>query len=70
MAERVHSADWQRFASQVKPDAITVETWSYQALVELAGAACPEDPLWPRLAQWVQRKISSVCKARQTQIPL
>jgi len=65
MAERIHSADWQRFLRQVNTRAITVETWPYQALVDLARAACPEDPLWPRLARWVQRKISNVCQARQ-----
>jgi hypothetical protein len=70
MAERIHSADWQRFLRQVKPGAITVETRSYQALVELAHTACPKDPVWPALAQWVQRKISSVCQARQVHIPL
>ena len=70
MAERIHSADWQRFLRQVRRDAITVETRSYQALVEMAHVACPEDPLWPALAQWVQRKISSVCQARQVHIPL
>ena len=70
MAERIHSADWQRFLRQVKPGAITVETRSYQAFIELAQAACPEDPLWPQLAQWVQRKIRSVCQARQVRPPL
>lgn len=70
MAERVQSADWQRFARQVRTEAITLATYSYQALVEVAQAACPEDPLWPRLARWIQRKIGTVCQARQVRPPL
>jgi len=67
MAERIRSADWQRFLRQVRPGAVSVHTLSHQALVGLAQAACPEDPQWPDLARWVQRKISSVCQGRQVE---
>jgi hypothetical protein len=68
MAERVHSPDWERFTHQIKSGAITVETWSYQELVKLARAACPEEPRWVQLDEWVRRKIDGVCQARQVRI--
>lgn len=64
MAERVKSEEWQRFESRLQPETVLFQTRSFQAIVELARAAVPSDPMWPELAAWVNRKIANVGQAR------
>jgi hypothetical protein len=61
MAARVRSPEWARLLDRLQPGAITLRALSYQALIALAQAACPNDPVWPALAAWVQQKIDTVC---------
>jgi hypothetical protein len=60
MAERVGAAEWRWLESRVDPAAISFRTLSFQALAALACQAVPDDPLWPELTAWIERKISSV----------
>lgn len=61
MAARVRSADWSRLLSRLQPGAIRVQALAYQDLLRTAQAACPDDPVWPSLARWVEGKIATVC---------
>jgi hypothetical protein len=61
MAARVRSAEWQWLEARINPAAIKFRAMSYQALLTLAQASAPGDPVWPALAAWVARKVTSVC---------
>ena len=67
-ARRIGQPGWTWLRSRVDPAAVTFETLSYQALVAMAVRASPGNPVWPELARWVNRKISSVCGPQELQI--
>jgi hypothetical protein len=68
MASRIGSAEWLWLKSRVDPAEVTFEALSYQALVALAQRASPASPVWPELAAWVNRKISSVCGPQEMKV--
>jgi hypothetical protein len=61
MAARVRGAEWQWLEARINPAVVKFQAISYQALLDLAQASAPGDPIWPELAAWVARKITSVC---------
>jgi hypothetical protein len=62
MAQRVKLADWQWLTNRVEPNAVILRALSVQTLLGLAQKAAPQDPIWPELLTWVERKVSSVCR--------
>lgn len=65
MAQRVHSAEWQKLQSHLQPYAISFQAHSYQSLIAHAQAAAPQEAVWPELAAWVQNKIDAVTRSRR-----
>lgn len=67
MSERIRSAEWERFTRLLRPNTITFQTLTTQAVVAAAQAAAPDEVIFAELALWVRRKIDSVCRARQVE---
>ncbi len=69
MAARVRSPDWERFTKVLNPKGVPVQVRSIQSIVQAVIAADPSEPQWMELQQWMDRKIESVCRARQIRAP-
>lgn len=50
--------DWSAFRAVLRDGPMTFHSLSFQRVLALAALAAPLDPVWPKLAAWVEGKVA------------